>query len=76
MSPEPRFSRSATGDERSVLTDFAPLRVHAAASRCAVGLTTSDPAWRGQSQEMCQNSVDTISVIQVEGRSTLGTEGS
>ena len=55
-----------TGDERSVLTDFAS----AARARCRIALcsrlTTSDPAWRGQSQEMSQNSVDTRLRIQIQ----------
>ena len=71
-----RFSRSTTGDERS-LTEFAPLRVHAAASRCAfVSRSPIDPAWRGQSQEMGQNCVDTRKRIQIQGRSTFETQGS
>ena len=69
------FSRSATGDERSVLTDFAPVRVHAAISRCAAVYERPRPAWCAVVEEMSQNCVDTLLPIQVKGRSTVATWG-
>jgi hypothetical protein len=53
------------------LTDFASLRVHAAAfALCSRRLTTSDRV-AGQSQKMSQNCVDTLVRIQIQGRSTI-----
>src|SRR4026207_2408284 len=53
------------------LTDFAPLRAHAAAIALCSRLTTWDLAWGGDSPKMNQNCVDTRVRIQIQGRSTI-----